>query len=92
MDGDMPGEINPGGYEADPDYSPESWAEMSLDDYMITIANYGDRSEAIREAIGYMPDDVYDEYAELDFPGLPVDLRPDYEEPVLEDAPPEEEA
>ena len=75
------GEINPGTYSADPDYSPESWAEMPLYDYITCIANYGDDFTSIREVLRNMPRALYAEYADMDYPELPEELRPDYEAP-----------
>jgi hypothetical protein len=74
-------EINPGDSMSDPDFSPESWAALTLDEYMMVIANYGDDYGAIQEVLRNMPRALYQEYVELDYPDLPPEFRPDYEEP-----------
>jgi hypothetical protein len=81
---DQSWEINPGGNMGDPDYSPESWATMTASEYEMVIANYADDFDSVEEVLRNMPRAVYDEYAERNFPFLPEELRPDYEEPENE--------
>lgn len=81
---DQSWEVNPGGSMADPDYSPESWATMTVDEYAMVIENYAGDLGSIEEVLRNMPRAIYDEYAQLDFPSMPEELRPDYEEPERE--------
>jgi hypothetical protein len=78
-------EINPGEYMSDPDYSPESWASMNVDEYMIAIGNCGRDLACVREVLSRMPQDVYEEYAVMNYPELPTELRPDYRDVAEED-------
>jgi hypothetical protein len=81
------GEINPGTEISDSDFD----VDMDVEDYEIAIGNCADDLPRARELLADMPDDVFEEYAELDYPGLPEELRPDYAEAEEEEEEEEEE-